>query len=275
MKELLKGHKFSLNIPCLTPLPFKFEDKLLKNQTKVVTTYPYRQILGKIMHLRHTRPDILYAIHILSKLSSKVTEMAIYGLEHCLQYLQHTLKHVRTFYGKGTRKNLSLIAFCDATWATYKLTRKSVGGNCIFLGGSLIHAVSRQQKIIATSSGAAELTELFYTAKNMEHLSGFIEELGVHIKSKAILTDSITTVNTLEKPTQKEQKHLSVYIAYLKDLVLRLPLKLLFIKRDFNLADIMAKQGSTQDFVRFVKMLQEPFEWRHICLGSSNSSTSE
>ncbi len=223
--------------------------------------------------MRHSRPDLLYAIHILSKLSTNVTEVAIYGLEYCIGYIFSTKHYVRTFCGKGKRKELSLVAFCDANWATNKITRKSVGGNCIYLGSSLVHSVSRQQKVIATSSGAAELTELFYTAKNMEHLSGFIKELGVKIRSNVILTDSITTVNTLEKPLQKEQKHLSVYIAYLKELINRLPLKLLFIKREFNIADLMAHQSSTQDFIKMVQQLQQPFEWRHIILGAEGNKT--
>jgi len=169
---------------------------------------------------------------------------------------------------------ISLVAFSDATWATNKQNRKSVGGNCIFLGSSLVHSISREQNTIATSSAAAELTQIFYTAKNLEHLTMFITELNVKLQSVAILTDSITSVNTLEKPIQRKQKHLSIYIAYVKQLQDKLGLKLLYINRKFNIADIMVKQGVTKEFISMVKQLQEPFFWRHITLYSPFQSDS-
>ncbi len=67
----------------------------------------------------------------------------------------------------------------DASWAVNKRTRKSVGGNFIFLGESLIMSKSKEQKIIATSAAAAEITEIFYAAKTVDAMYGFFKELGV------------------------------------------------------------------------------------------------
>lgn len=91
----------------------------------------------------------------------------------------------------------------------------------MFYGKSIIYAKCRVQRQVATSSAAAGLHEIFQTS---------ILELNVEVKTPTILTDSSSSVRTIEKSTQTLQKHLS-----------RIGLKIVFIKREDNLADIQTR----------------------------------
>ncbi len=187
-----------------------------------------------------------------------VTGLAVYAIIHCLGYLRETRLYVRVFYYSSEAK-LSLVAFTDANWANNKKTRKSMGGNFIFLGPSLVHSKCKVQKNIATSSAAAELAEMFSAGKTIDHIFQFCKELEVPLRNPAILTDSISSVNTLEKPLQKAQKHLGVYIHYLRELNQRIGLKLLYICRKYNIADLNNKHGAAEDFVRLIKLIKGPY----------------
>ena len=248
-----------------TPLPFNFKQKKENEVNKsIVENFPFREILGSIMYLRLTRPDLLFAIHLLGAVAREPTSLAVDAIKHCLGYIKQTKSYERIFYSSESKRDINIVAFTDAEWATNRQTRKSVSGNFIYFGSSLTYYKCRTQRQIATSSAAAELHEIFQTAKQIFIMFSMCKELKVKINVPTILTDSSSSVRTLEKSTQALQKHLGVYVHYLKELKERIGLKVIFIKRNENIADLQTKQPSKNDFIRTVKKLQEPFEWRHV-----------
>ena len=95
----------------------------------------YRRLIGKLMYLTLSRPDITYAMHRLSQFlaQSRVPHMKV--ATRILQYIKGTP-------GQGVffpvDLGLQLKAFCDANQAGYPDTRKSLAGYCVFLGNALI-----------------------------------------------------------------------------------------------------------------------------------------
>eukprot|EP00924_Labyrinthula_sp_SR-Ha-C_P003029 augustus_masked-scaffold_58-processed-gene-0.13-mRNA-1 protein AED:1.00 eAED:1.00 QI:0/0/0/0/1/1/2/0/460 len=222
---LLKKFKHLVATPKDTPLPDTFKP-LVDPEHKSNTKLPYRQILGSPIYLRLTRLDLLFALHALSRFTQNVTEEAIKAIKNTLGYLQQTKNLKRRFF-KGTGNvQTKLIAFCDAEWAANKLNQKSVSGNLIYLGQSLVSGKSKAQSVVATSAASAELMEIHSTAKQLQGIAGLCKDLHCELDSSpVILTDSETCVNTLEKPVTAKQKHLSVQIHFLKDLVKEKKLK--------------------------------------------------
>ena len=95
----------------------------------------YRKLVGRLLYLTITRPDITYAVHVLSQFVQQPR------IEHW-DGLVHVLKYVKGCPGQGIllshEFDMVLRAYCNADWATYLLTRKSVTGLCVQPGSSPI-----------------------------------------------------------------------------------------------------------------------------------------
>ncbi|KAG6394760.1 hypothetical protein SASPL_145350 [Salvia splendens] len=97
---------------------------LLENSSK------YRRLIGRLLYLCITRPDITYAVHKLSQYVSKPCVDHWNAAEKILRYLKRTPAH-GLFFSSCSKPALSI--FSDADWAACPDTRKSMTGYCLFL----------------------------------------------------------------------------------------------------------------------------------------------
>jgi hypothetical protein len=94
----------------------------------------YRHIVGSLVYLGVTRPDISYSVH-MSQFVSAPTQIHYSHLLRVLCYLRGTISHHLSF---PRCSSLQLQAYCDATWASDPSDHRSLSVYCVFLGGSLI-----------------------------------------------------------------------------------------------------------------------------------------
>ncbi|XP_028108038.1 uncharacterized protein LOC114306914 [Camellia sinensis] len=95
--------------------------------TKVDNTL-YKQIVGSLMYLTATRPDIMYAVSVISRYMECSTKIHLLATKRIFRYLQGT-KEFGLFYKKGEK--LDLYGFTDSDYAGDSDDRKSTSGVCI------------------------------------------------------------------------------------------------------------------------------------------------
>ncbi|GLJ30415.1 hypothetical protein SUGI_0601930 [Cryptomeria japonica] len=108
----------------------------------------YRQIIGSLMYLVNTRPDICYATNVLSHFMCEPKKIHLMVAKHILRYLCGTI-------GLGLKyKNveIQLQGYSDSDWAGSSIDRKSTTGCCFSLGSAMIFWFSRKQSAVAQSS---------------------------------------------------------------------------------------------------------------------------
>jgi hypothetical protein len=114
----------------------------------------YRHIVGSLIYLGVTRPDISYSVYILSQFISAPTQIHYSHLIRVLRYLHGTISH-RLLFPRSS--SLQLQAYCDATWASDPSGRRSLFAYYVFLVGSLISWKTKKQIAVSRLSAEAEL----------------------------------------------------------------------------------------------------------------------
>ena len=93
------------------------------------------QLVGSLIYLTNTRPDIEYAVNLLSQFMTTPRHLHLVAARHIIQYLLGTPNH-GLFFPAGT--SLELTAYSIADWVGCQDTRQSTTGWCMFLGNALI-----------------------------------------------------------------------------------------------------------------------------------------
>ena len=113
----------------------------------------YRRLVGSLVYLTVTRPDISYAVHQVSQYLSVPRSTHYVTVLRILRYLKGTLFH-GLFY--SAQSPLVLRAFSDADWTGDPTDRRSIIGYCFLFGSSLISWRSKKHTFVAHSSTEAE-----------------------------------------------------------------------------------------------------------------------
>lgn len=95
----------------------------------------YRTVVGSLVYLTITRPDIAHAVHVVSRFVTAPTFVHSGVVLHILRYLRGTRFQTLLF---PSTSSLELRAYSDADWDGDHHDRKSTTGFCVFLGESLI-----------------------------------------------------------------------------------------------------------------------------------------
>ncbi|XP_019188316.1 PREDICTED: uncharacterized protein LOC109182623 [Ipomoea nil] len=206
--ELLEDIGFTNAKPVFSPtVP---SHKLSKNEGEFLQdSSQYRRIVGKLLYLTITRPDITFATQQLSQFLDNPTDLH-------LQAAHRVLRYIKAAPGQGlffpSTSDLHLKAYSDSDWGACVDTRRSVTGFCIFLGNALISWKSKKQPTVSKSSSEAEYRALAATSCEIQWLIYLLAEFGmIHNEAVAIYCDSKSAVAIAENPVFHERtKHIEL-----------------------------------------------------------------
>ena len=176
LEKILKDHGFLDSKPVSTPMETstKLEAAPAGYTAKPEFKHTYQSAVGSLMYaMLGTRPDIAFAVSVVSRYASNPTEDHWTAVKRIFRYLKGTLHLRLTFSGPLQ----PLCGWTDADWAGDKDTRRSTSGYVFNLGSAAITWSSKRQPTVALSTCEAEYIGQTQAAKEAIWLSGLLNEL--------------------------------------------------------------------------------------------------
>ncbi|CAL1392669.1 unnamed protein product [Linum trigynum] len=214
----------------------------------------YRTIIGKLIYLTTTRPDISFATQQLSQYMSNPSLTHYKAALRVLRYLKTAPASGLFFPSQGS---FHLKAFTDSDWAACVETRRSTTGFCIYLGDSLISWKSKKQHTVSRSSCEAEYRALAFTACEIQWLQYLLQDFQVPSSTPASLyCDNQSVIHIAKNLTFHERtKYIELDCHFVMEKLQLGTLKLLHISSAHQLADLFTKPLSPAPFLSLLSKL--------------------
>uniref|UniRef100_A0A5B7B1Y6 Reverse transcriptase Ty1/copia-type domain-containing protein n=1 Tax=Davidia involucrata TaxID=16924 RepID=A0A5B7B1Y6_DAVIN len=235
--------------------PSEFGMKLNKdNGGKKVDDTLYKQIVGSLMYLTATRPDIMHAVSVISRYMECPTEIHLLAAKRIFRYLKGT-KEFRLFYKNGEKSDL--FGFTDSDYAGDSDDRKSTSRYVFMMGTGAISWSSKKQPIVTLSSTEAEFVAATARACQAIWLKKILKEL--HFKEDGpthIYCDNSSAIKLSKNPVlHGRSKHIDVKYHFLRDLTNDGVINLIYCRSEDQIADILTKPLKFPTFQKPRKLL--------------------
>lgn len=200
----------------------------------------YRRLIGRLIYLTVTRPDICFVVQTLSQFMQHPKTSHMEAALRVLRYL-------KSAPGFGillsTQSSPSITSFCESDWGTCPMSRRSVTGFCIKLGESLISWKTKKQSTISRSSAEAEYRAMANTTCEITWISGLLKDMGVNISQPTTLyCDNKAAIHISEHPIYHERtKHIEIDCHLVREKTQEGKIKTSYIPTGEQQADIFTK----------------------------------
>jgi hypothetical protein len=237
--DLLSDSSFLGTKPVSTP-----SDPSIKLYNDSGELYPdipsYRRLIGRLLYLNTTRPDITFITQQLSQFLAKPTITHYNAATRVLRYLKHNPGR-GLFFPRDSSLHIS--GFSDADWAGCVDTRRSISGQCFFLGKSLISWRTKKQLTISRSSSEAEYRALAAATCELQWIIYLLTDLHVVCtKTPVLYCDNLSVIHIAANPVFHERtKHLEIDCHLVREKLQAGLMKLLPVSSQHQLADFFTK----------------------------------
>ncbi|KAJ0978704.1 hypothetical protein J5N97_014178 [Dioscorea zingiberensis] len=226
---------------CQTPMESRL--KLSKNsEDSFVDATFYRSIIGSLRYLVNTRPNIAYAVGIVSRFMEKPTSQHLAAVKQILRYIRSTLD-LGCYYTRTEQGAAKLVGYSDSDLAGDADDRKSTTEVAYFLGGNLVTWVSQKQKVVALSSCEAEYIAATTAACQGIWLNRLRADMRGQAEEEVVLkVDNKSAISLCKNPVHHDRsKHVDTRYHFIRECVENGKIAIDYVATEEQLADIMTK----------------------------------
>ncbi|KAJ9546677.1 hypothetical protein OSB04_019220 [Centaurea solstitialis] len=249
--DMLKKFDLTSCTPMKTPMaPPLSLDK--DSNGKPVDVTLYRGMIGSLLYLTASRPDIMYSTCLCARYQAEPKESHLTDVKRIFRYLKGT-PNLGLWYSKDS--GFDLTAYSDSDFAGCKIDRKSTTGGCHLLGGKLVSWTSKKKNSVSTSTAEAEYVAAGICCAQVLWLRNQLQDYDIQLSKIPIYCDNtsaITIANNLV--LHSKTKHIEVRYHFIRDHVMNGDIELHFVPTEYQLADLFTKP---LDVTRFNMLISE------------------
>ncbi|GJV93064.1 retrovirus-related pol polyprotein from transposon TNT 1-94 [Tanacetum coccineum] len=234
--ESLKKYGFDSCDPVDTPMVEKSkldEDK----EGKAVDPSHYRGMIGTLLYLTASRPDLQFAICMCARYQARPTKKHLHAVKRIFRYLK---VNRGLWYPKDS--SIALTTFADADHAGCQDTRRSTSGSMQFLGDRLVSWSSKRQKSAAISSTEAEYIAMSGCCAQILWMRSQLTDYGLGFNKIPMYCDNKSAIAlSCNNVQHSRSKHIDIRFHFIKEHVENGVIELYFVNTEYQLADIFTK----------------------------------
>lgn len=245
-KKVLERFNMANSNPVSTPIDAAENSSAIQlnkdKETEESNNYPYREAVGALAYLMvATRPDIAYAVSVVSRNLEKPTRSDWNRVKRILRYLKGTTS-LSIQYKPKTLTRPELEGYSDADYGGDLTTGRSTTGIVCLYNGGPVSWTSRRQSTVALSTTEAELVAASEGARELVWLTRIFEDITMVKSVPNLHVDNEAAVKLAHNPEfHKRTKHIRIRHFYVRELVSEGAILVKRIGTRDQIADILTK----------------------------------
>jgi hypothetical protein len=166
---------------------------------KSVDQKVYRSMIGSLLCLCASRPDIMLSVCMCARIQANPKEVHLSVVKRIMRYLVYTLKF-GLWYPKGSTFNL--IGYSDADYVGCKIDRKRTSDTCQFLRRSLVSWASKKQNSVALSTVEVEYIAVGHCCAQLLWMRQTLRDYGYKLSKAPLLCDNESAIRMADNPVE-------------------------------------------------------------------------
>jgi hypothetical protein len=208
----------------------------------------YRSMIGSLLYLCASRPDIMLSVCMCARFQSDPKECHLVAVKRIIRYLVST-PCFGIWYPKGS--TFDLIGYSDSDYVECKVDRKSTSRTCQFLGRSLVSWSSKKQTFVALSTADAEYVVAGQCCAQLLWMRQTLRDFGYNLSKVLLLCDNDSAISLADNPIKHSRtKHIDIRHHLLRDHQQMGDIDIYHISTENQLADIFTKPLDEKRFCR-------------------------
>jgi hypothetical protein len=205
--DILKKFKMDDCKPIKTPMPTNGHLDL-DEVGKSVDQKLYCSMIGSLLYLTASRPDIMFSVCMCARFQAIPKESHLSALKRILRYLKYT-PSIGLWYPHGAC--FELLGYLDSDFAGCRVDRKSTSGGCHLLGRFLVAWSSKKQNSVALSTAEVEYISEGACCAQILYMKQSLLDYGVVLDRVPLLCDNESAIKIANNPVQHSRtKHIDI-----------------------------------------------------------------
>ena len=206
----------------------------------------YRSMIGSLLYLTASRPDICFSVGLCARFQANPKESHLKAVKRIIRYIKGTY-NLGLFYSFDT--NDILVGYCDADWAGNIDDRKSTSGGCFYVGNNLVSWSSKKQNSVSLSSSEAEYIAAGSACTQLLWMKQILKDYEIEQGKMTLYCDNLSAINISKNPVQHSRtKHIDIRHHFIRDLVEHSIVTLEHMPTKNQLADLFTKPLDKERF---------------------------
>ncbi|XP_022004669.1 secreted RxLR effector protein 161-like [Helianthus annuus] len=198
----------------------------------------YRRLIGRLLYLQATRPDISFSVNLLSQFVADPRQPHYDAAIRIVRYLKTTVGQGILLPKEG---GTNLVTYCDSDWMGCPFSRRSRTGYMLLFGGAPVSWKSKKQSVVSRSSAEAEYRAMATTVSEILWIPWLLNELGAQQSTSTILfCDNEAARHIANNPVFHERtKHVEMDCHFVRERVESKEILPMHIESANQIADLL------------------------------------